>query len=59
MVSLAQFLGGGAVVGRRETKILINLVRFMNCHLVTVNVTAEGQLPTFSLGNKIWALAVR
>lgn len=45
--------------GRRETKILINLVRFMNCHLVTVNVTAEGQLLMFSLGNKIWAHAVR
>lgn len=30
----------------------------MNCHLVSVNVTAEGQLLTFSLGNKIWAHAV-
>lgn len=33
--------------GRRETKILINLVRRMTRHLVTVNVTAEGQLLLF------------
>lgn len=37
--------------GRRETKILINLVRLMNRRLVTVNVTAEGQLLMF-LGNR-------
>lgn len=27
--------------------------------LVTINVTAEGQLPMLSLGNKIWALSVK
>lgn len=45
--------------GAQETKILMNLVRLMNCRLVTVNVTAEGQLLMFSLGNKIWAHTVR
>lgn len=40
-VSAISLVGWG---GRRETKILINLVRLLNCHLATVNVTAERQL---------------
>lgn len=49
MVLLAMSMEGRG--GRQETKILINLVRLMNRRLVTVNVTAEGQLLVFSLGN--------